>query len=437
VSGTQALLVRTMGARMMMLPIQVVASALVTLVTIRSIGVHAYATVGLLIGLQALFGFSNLGTSAAVSNAAGESLSLGVDHLAHVCVSALRVTLLAGGILTLLSGIVALLGYWPSILGTGDPDLLTLGALVAAAAVALLQPLSQGGTILMATGHTVSATALTVIASVVTLALVLGGALGHAPPIVFVILPFLAQVGVALLGCVVAARTVGFSLMRMITSVTDRTFRGPRIKHEAGPALVMWVLLPLAYQTDRLLINHLSTPDQLASYNLAAQIFAALFSIVAVGSASLWGHYSNARVTASLPEAGAFVRVSLAFAGIGTILAVGYVLVTPLAVSLISGHQIKVSLWTLLCFGVLLIAQSFHQPSAMLQTDKAGLRFNAGAVAVMTVLNLTLGLVLTGPLGAAGPVLSSAIALIIALAMPSFIRARHILGRNKRQSVSV
>jgi len=223
----------------------------------------------------------------------------------------------------------------------------------------------------------------------------------------------------------------------MITSVTDRTFRGPRIKHEAGPALVMWVLLPLAYQTDRLLINHLSTPDQLASYNLAAQIFAALFSIVAVGSASLWGHYSNARVTASLPEAGAFVRVSLAFAGIGTILAVGYVLVTPLAVSLISGHQIKVSLWTLLCFGVLLIAQSFHQPSAMLQTDKAGLRFNAGAVAVMTVLNLTLGLVLTGPLGAAGPVLSSAIALIIALAMPSFIRARHILGRNKRQSVSV
>ena len=415
-----------------MLPIQVAAAALVSFLTIRSIGVEAYATVGLLVGLQALFGFSNLGTSAVVSSAAGESLSLGVEHLARVCVSAIRITILSGGILVSLSGVLALLGFWPAILGIGDPQLLTLGALVATVAVALLQPLSQGGLILMATGHTMSATVLMVVTSLVTLALVICAALGHAPAIVFVICPYLAQTGVAFLTCLLGARMVGFSMRTLMASVMDRNYRGAQIKHEATPALVMWVLLPLAYQTDRLLISHLSTADQLASYNLAAQIFASLLSIVAIGSASLWGHYSNARVTATLPKASAFVRLSLALAAIGAILGILYIIATPFAVSLISSHQVQVSILTLLCFGFLLVVQSFHYPSAMLQTDKAGLRFNALAVAVMTVINLTLGLILTGPLGAAGPVLASAIALTFGLALPSFIRARHSLVPNKQ-----
>ena len=436
-NGTMALIGRTMGTRIILMPIQVAASALVTFLTIRAIGVQGYATVGLLVGLQALFGFSNLGTSAAVSNAAGASLTLGVEHLTRVSVSALRVTLLAGATLVSVSGLVALLGYWPEILGKGDPQLLTLGALVATAAVALLQPLSQGGGILMATGHTVSATALMVLSSLVTLALVIGATLNQASPVIYVVCPFLAQVGVALLSCSIAARTVGLRLRTLMASAVDRSFRGAQIMHEARPALVMWVLLPLAYQTDRLLISHLSTAGQLASYNLSAQIFAALFSIVAIGSASLWGHYANARVSENLPAAGAFVRLSFAFAGIGTILGVVYVFATPFVVSLLSNRQVKISTLTLVCFGVLLVVQSFHQPSAMLQTDELGLRFNAGAVAVMTALNLTLGLILTGPLGAAGPVLSSVIALTIGLALPSFIRARHTLARSNQQRVSV
>lgn len=431
VSETLTLLGRTVGTRVTVLPLQVVATALVTFLTIRTIGVNAYSTVGLLVGLQGLFGFLNLGTSAAVSNAAGESLALGNDHLIRVSVTAVRLTLLAGGVLVPLSGVVALLGWWPDILGKGDPKLLTFGALVAILAVALLQPLSQGGAILMATGHTVSATWLNVAPSLVALGLVIGAALNHSSPIVFVVFLYLAQVAVALVSCAIAARIVGFSLVAVMGSVVQRGFRGAQISHEARPALVMWVLLPLAYQTDRLLISHLSTSTQLASYNVAAQSFSALFSIVALGSASLWGHYAKARVTATLPGPRAFSRLSLAFAAVGIVLGIGYVIVTPLAVSLVSDSKVTVSALTLACFGSLLVVQSFHQPSAMLQTDRSGLWFNAGAVTIMTVLNLGLGLVLTRPLGAAGPVLASVVALTFGLALPSFVRARLTLVREQ------
>jgi hypothetical protein len=109
----------------------------------------------------------------------------------------------------------------------------------------------------------------------------------------------------------------------------------------------------------------------------------------------------------------------------------------PFAVSLVSDSQVRVSRVTLVCFGALLIVQSFHQPSAMLQTDKSGLWFNAGAVAVMTLLNLGLGLVLTRPLGAAGPVFASFVAITLGLALPSFIRARLILVRAEKETVLV
>jgi hypothetical protein len=47
-SATLTLLGRTMGTKVFVLPLQVAATASVTFLTIRSIGVEAYATVGLL-----------------------------------------------------------------------------------------------------------------------------------------------------------------------------------------------------------------------------------------------------------------------------------------------------------------------------------------------------------------------------------------------------
>ncbi len=412
------------------LPVQAVATAATIFLTINSVGVDDYATIGLIVGLQALFGFLNLGTSASLANAAGESLVCGNQRLFAVLVTATRVIGLMGVTLILSSVAVAALGLWPTLLGGGDPQLLTVGALMVVVSVALLQVFGQGLAILMNTGRWLLATLATTAASVVSLILVGISSITHAAPLAFVASAFGGQLVVAVVCALLAARVVGISLRRLSLAVLERGYVGARLGHEARPALVMWLMLPIAYQTDRLLLSHLSTPDQLAAYNVSSQFFTALFSIVAAGSAVLWGVFSRARAEEALPSAAGFVRLTLGFTSVGIVLALGYVLTTPWVVGLITGRRVTVSIWLAVAFGMLLVAQSFHQPSAMIQTDPAGLRFNAIAVSVMAVANLGLGLLLTRSLGAVGPVAASVMSMTVALALPSFVRARGILGKS-------
>lgn len=424
------LLVRTLGTRVAVLPLQIVATGLTAYLTIRTVGAEAYATVGLLVGLQALFGFISLGSSASVANAAGESVAAGDVRLFGVLVTATRVTLGAGGGLLITALVLAEFGLWPVLLGLGAPGLLTAGAIVAILGIALLQPLLQGFTVLMATGHTVAAVSSTAAGSVVTLGLVAVAAMLHLHAIVFVACPYLGQVVVAGVTAVVAARFVGVSVRELLLAVADRRVKGAKIRTEARPALAIWVMLPIAYQTDRLMISHLSSAEQLASYNVAVQVFNAAVGIVGTGASAMWGFFAKARQTRDLPTSSEFVRLSAGFGLLGLTLAIGYAVTMPWLASIISSGSIGVSWELALGFGALLISQSFHYPSAMLQTDVNGLRFNAYAVGAMTITNVALGVFLTPFLGAVGPVLASVVALTIALALPSFLRARKILPRH-------
>jgi hypothetical protein len=118
----------------------------------------------------------------------------------------------------------------------------------------------------------------------------------------------------------------------------------------------------------------------------------------------------------------------LAFSSVGVGLGAAYVLCASTVASWVSAGGVRLSIWLIVGFAVLMVVQAFHQPSAMIQTDAHGLRFNAGLVVLMTVLNLALGLLLTPILGAAGPVLASVVALSSALALPSFVRAVRVVA---------
>lgn len=418
---------RTMLTRIAILPVQAVASATTIYLTVRATGVADYATIGLLVGLQALFGFMNLGTSASLANAAGESLIHGSEHLFAVLVTATRTIGLMGLVVITSTLVIAALGLWPVLLGLGNPELLTLGAITVALSVAVLQLLTQSISILMNTGRWLVATIATSASSVVTLALVAVCAMMQAPPVAFVASAFGGQILVASASTLLASRAIGFSPQDVAHSVFDRRFAGAKINHEARPALVMWLMLPIAYQTDRLLLSHLSTSDQLASYNVGSQAFSALFSVVAAGSAVLWGVFSRARAADEMPTPEAFVRLTLGFTGIGLALGMACFSLLPWIAGSVTDQQVSVTRWLAGAFALLLVSQSFHQPSAMVQTDAAGLRFNAVAVSAMAILNVGLGLVLTGPFGAVGPVLASVASMTFALALPSFLRAHWVL----------
>lgn len=419
--------IRAMGVRAVTLPVQAIAGALTTYLCVRSVGVEAYATVGLLLGLQGFGGFLNLGTSAALSTAVGEAPIRQDDTLARTFVTSLRSVVPVSAVAVIVAVVLAVTGAWPLILGRGRPDLLTAGAVVVVVGLALAQPMGLQQAVLMSSGRTGLAIVGSTSGGVLALVGTAAAAAFGAPAIWFVFVPTLCQLTAMMVWSAAARRLIGMSLLGLIRATMDRSYKGVRIRLQSTPALVIWIFLPLAYETDRIVLGHFSTSAQLASYNVAAQIFAPVLSIVTLGSASLWGHYSKRRIEGSLPTQGAFVQASAALAAVGLFLGIAYAAVTPGLGHLVTDRRVSVSGGLVLAFALLMVVQSFHQPSAMLQTDVAGLRFNAVAVTVMTLLNIALSIALAGSLGATGPVLASALSLTTALAIPSFVRGWRIL----------
>ena len=69
--------------------------------------------------------------------------------------------------------------------------------------------------------------------------------------------------------------------------------RGVRIVDTAGPSLVQALIIPIAFQTDRLLLSHLGGGQTLAQYNLAAQMFNLLTQTVSVTGMAMWPHFAK------------------------------------------------------------------------------------------------------------------------------------------------
>ena len=298
---------------------------------------------------------------------------------------------------------------------------------MAISGMALLAPLAFSTPILMATGHTGTGVSLTALSSVLTLVFVAVAASLDASALVFIGCPFFGQLLVAVFATQRAAQATKIDLRLLARSALSRSVQGSPIGHEVRPALVIWILLPLAYQTDRIIINHLSTPSALASYNIAAQFYSAGFSIIAAGSAALWGVFAHSRFNDSLPSTKQFLRLSTVFGSVGLMLGLCLVLFLPPVSSLLSQGTVRVSVSLAAVFGLLLVVQALHQPSGMLQTDASGLRFIAWAFLAMTAANLALGLALTPSLAAAGPVVASVVAVTFLLLVPLLVRALRLL----------
>ena len=66
----------------------------------------------------------------------------------------------------------------------------------------------------------------------------------------------------------------------------------------AWPMLVQMIALPIAMQTHRLLLSHLTDGDELAQYNLCAQLFGMVLQAIAAGGVALWPIYARARPAA-------------------------------------------------------------------------------------------------------------------------------------------
>jgi O-antigen/teichoic acid export membrane protein len=150
---------------------------------------------------------------------------------------------------------------------------------------------------------------------------------------------------------------------------------------------------------------------------VGAQLYGALFGLVGAAGMSLWPVFARRRAHHPVTRH-ELVKLVAVFALVGLFLAVLLVAAGPWVAHFVSKGKIDVGYGVLVAFGAFLVVQAFWLPTGMLMTDRDGLRFQAVAHVVMVVINLAASAVLAHFIGAAGPVIGSVGALVIAVWVP-------------------
>jgi O-antigen/teichoic acid export membrane protein len=419
---------RSAGARMLVLPVSAVLGIVVTRLVIENYGTPAFAQYTLLVGLAALIPFVDLGLAAAVMNAVSASGAPSRDEqVRDVLVTALRLLAVSATALALAAFALLGVGLWSAILGSGlDADSGPGVATVCVLLFALSVPLSIGQRILVGLRRNHVSIAVQGLQTPLVLAAVLLCLWWELPAgAVVAVFAYAATLLLSAVCTLLAARSlrpaVGEALRR---AVRPRTYRGGRVMDVAWPMLVQMVAVPLAMQTDRLVLSHRAGPDVLAEYSLAAQMFVPIWAVVSAGGIALWPVFARARAEGTpgspLPMAGAFGACAAVLA-----LAVG--LASPFVAQLASGGAISLGLPVVVGFAVLMVLQAVKYPLGMYLTDAPGLRYQALMIVLMLPVNVALSWYLTGPLGAAGPVVGSVVGVALFEVLANLVVVRRRL----------
>ncbi len=394
-------------------------------------GIDAYAQYGLLNGLRMLLPFADLGMGAVVLNAISESKNPRDDErvLASLA-TAFRLLVITGLIIAALSVLLMVAGLWPAILGNG---LMAGGELIATLCIvvfALSLPLGLGSRILVGSGrNSLQIVILGLVSPMFVMSLVVLVAIGESNGSEIALISYVATSITGLICIVVAGRLIQPALGKAFWRV-PRIPRYPSIPifDTAGPALAISMATPIAMQTDRLFLSHMSDRIELATYNFASQIFGLVLQAIIAAGLTLWPFFARARsrgkVESPFPIAAGFLGAALAMGA-------ALVLAMPLFETWVAKDLLQVGGWLMVGYVALIAVQSVHYPIGMYMTSPAGLKFQVIPVFAMVASNVLLTWLLVQRLGAAGPVIASAIALFVCQVIPAAWWVRRDMKRRR------
>ncbi len=431
---------RVIGANAMAKVVVMGVSGVLAVITTRLIiqyyGVDSYAQYGLLTSMAALVPFADLGMSAAIINVVASSASPKTEELVRrTLVSAFRVLLCSAAVLAAVGVVLTALNLWPALLGDG---LLAGGSVAALACVlvfAITLPLGVGQRVLTGLGKnhvqilTQALAAPFILSIVITLIAVGANADNFLAPVAYS-----ASTVVALTALLIAARYITPQIRLAIKMIPRiRRYPGVNVMGVAWPMLIQMIALPVAMQTDRLVLSHLGTNDQLAEYNLGSQLFGLIAQTIAASAVALWPMFAKAR---SADEIRSPFKLTAGFVVAGGLLAITLAALLPVAVPLISDGKVQLSTSLVVGFSFFVVAQAAKYPLGMYMTDLRGLRFQVIPILIMVPVNLGLSVLLVAPLGAAGPIIASAIAVALFQAAPNAWYVRRDL-RHRRARLAI
>jgi O-antigen/teichoic acid export membrane protein len=413
---------RAFVVRAFTLPVAAFAGLLAARATVSALGVDGYALFALVVGLAALNPIGDLGVGAAVTDAVARRQELGADGVQRVLRTSLRVLVAVSAALALVAWALAAIGLWAPLLGVPPSRAVEVAVAVSFTLFAAGLPLGLSNRVLLGAERNDIALAFQGGSGLLALVIILVAAVTHAPLWAYVAAPSTGVAIAAAAAWPMASSASGLSLLETLRGAAVRSRPGARISHLAGPMMVISAALPIAYQSDRLLLSHLSNLGQVAVYAVAAQLYAALFGLVTAAGMSLWPLFARRRAYEPVMRR-ELIRLQAVFAVVGLTLAVLLVAAGPWVAQFVSKGEIDVGHGLLAAFGLLMVVQSSWFPIGMLMTDRDGLRFQAVTHVVMMVINLAVSAVLAQRIGAAGPVIGSVGALVIAVWVPGVWRA--------------
>ena len=420
------------GTRVLVLPFSAVLGVLCTRLIIVHFGQDTYAQYGLLVAIGAMLPFGDLGMSAAIMNAVGASKRPAEDdHVRRVLITSIRVLLCAGTVLLLVDIVITATGLWPTLMGE---SLIPGTGPVAAAAVlgliAVTMPIAFGQRVLTGLGKNHLTVALFGLQTPVVLVALLciihfdWGSGSYLP-----VIPYLVVFSLSIAATFVAARmihpTIG-SALRDVPRV--RSVNGGQVLNVAWPMLIQMIALPIAMQSDRLILSHVSKTSNLAEYNLASQMYLPVWQVVTAAGVALWPIFARARAEGT-SRRNSPMPLSLGFAGAAAAVCLFISVISPWLATVASDGEIKISRGLLIAFSVFMVCQAAKYPLGMFMTDAPGLRYQAFMVLCMLPINLGISIVLAKKLGAVGPIIGSTIGVFFFQVCANFFYVRRNLQK--------
>jgi O-antigen/teichoic acid export membrane protein len=405
-----------------------------TRLIIENFGVNAYAQYGLLASMAALVPFADLGMSAGIMNAVAGSASPAKDPVVRATLtSALRILCVSASVLILIAVALGITGLWPAVLGQGLLEGGGTAAVVCVVVFAITLPLGVGQRVLTGLGRNQVQIATQALAAPFVLIAVLASVLlGAGSGNYLAVLTYLAGTVVALTALVLAARYIRPQVGAAIRAVPRvKSVPGVKIMNVAWPMLAQMLALPIAMQTDRLLLSHLGTGAELAQYNLGSQLFGLILQTIGAAGIALWPVFARSRSDSHIRSP---FPLAFGFFGVGLALAVVLAALLPWITPIVSDGEISLDPWLIGGFIAFVGVQAAKYPLGMYMTDIRGLRFQVIPIVVMVPINLGISWYLVGVLGAAGPIIGSAIAVGLCQVFPNVWYVVRDLTRRTRES---
>lgn len=409
----------TAGLKIIVMGVSGLLGVINTKLIIANFGVPAYGQYGLLASLPSLLPFASLGMAAVVINAVAEAEDPRNDQeMARTLTTALRYLTISSLAIIFVGAVISIIQGWPTLLGDGllpGGDLITF---ICVLVFAITLPLTIFPRLIIALGRPQAQVLSQVVVAPVNLLCVLA-LIWFAVPggNSLAVWSYVANSLAAVVCAGLAWRALGPNFNRMIKDIPRfKTVPNAAIMGVAWPQLAQLLALPIAMQTDRLLLSHLTQGTELAQYNMVSQFFQMLVQTITAGGVALWPMYAKARANKQIM---APWRITWIFTGLGLLGAAMLAGVSPLLALFLFDGQVTLSWWLILGFVAYVGTQAANYPLGMYMTDEKGLKFQVLPIVIMVPINLGISWWMTLQIGAGGPIIGSSISVVLCQILPN------------------